>query len=159
VTSKAAIRPRSRHVYFGADDGSALPLFLFGFAFLISTAMVVATASGSLLQQRRLNGIADTLALAGANYSLQLLSKTSQKGAATLAPEPDASVGEFMTNLQDVLYPNSQITIAGLTAVDPGEVRLRICQPNNALFARLAAKSEVCANSAAKAIATPPSVR
>lgn len=148
---KDTIRRVGRPGMLRADDGSALPMFLFGFAFLIATSLVVVSASGSLLQQRRLNGMADTLALAGANYSRQVADASNQPGASDSVLGSKDSVDVFLASLLVSIYPDSRARIAGLAAPIPGEVRLRICQPNNALLARIAANSEVCASSAAKA--------
>ncbi|MEN9715031.1 MAG: hypothetical protein RJA35_498 [Actinomycetota bacterium] len=116
------------------DRGSALPLFLFGVAFLLAVSTLAVTASGYLLQQRRLNGITDSMAL-------YLLAETGSKKT----PPADAVAAQLQ-----VLYPNQGISIDQVKMPDADSSWVRLCQPNRMVISVLFSGATICVASAAQ---------
>ena len=119
-----------------ADGGSVLPLFIFGIALTLIAATAVVSATGLFAQQRRLNGVSDSVALA--------------TGAALLA-QPNLDIGGYAREALSVLsgYPGQWVDQA---AVVDNRVVVRLCQSNQFYLAAVFSGGTICATSAARAV-------
>jgi hypothetical protein len=119
------------------DEGTAMPLFIFGMVFLICLAMVL-IGSGQLLQaQRRVNGATDSIAL-------NLVVKGLARGSGS---DIGALENQVATDITD-LYPARELSLHRVSSPAPGEVELSLCMPAVTIAAGFGPQ-RVCATSSA----------
>jgi Flp pilus assembly protein TadG len=120
-----------------SDEGTAMPLFIFGMVFLSCLAMVL-IGSGQLLQaQRRVNGATDSIAL-------DLVVRGLARGSGT-------DIGAMRTQVKaDIadLYPTTELTLQQVVSPEAGEVELSLCMPVMTIAAAFG-QQRVCATSRA----------
>jgi len=122
------------------DAGSALPLMIAGVLFLILFGTSLIGSLQLLEQQRRLNGVSDTLAL-----------DLTQKHVAS--PTLDMmSLNSFASEDLVAIYPQRSVQIVRVGVVSPRSVSVALCEPAKQTLASvlgLAAK-QVCVQSMAE---------
>lgn len=119
-----------------ADRGSVLPLFLFGIALTLVGATAVVSATGLFAQQRRLNGVSDSVALAA---------------AAAIAADPNLDPAAFAREALSVLRGSAGQWVDRAEQVDD-RVVVRLCQRNQLAIAAVFSGGQICATSAARAV-------
>lgn len=123
------------------DAGSALPLLLAGLLFLIVFGAVMLGSLQLLEQQRRLNGISDTLALDATQRLVQ-------------QPTSDTrTLSEYVGSDAKAIYPNHRVTLEQVAVAKPNEVEVALCEPAQVTIASVLGLSakRVCATSRAAA--------
>lgn len=120
-----------------SDAGSALPLLIAGIMFLVLLGAALLGSLQLLEQQRRLNGLSDTVAL-------DLTATLARSQDLRAIPLEGAHV------IRD-LYPDSRATIVRLESTLPASVALTVCEPSKPTMATLLGFSakQVCARSKA----------
>lgn len=118
------------------DRGSVLPLFLFGIALTLVAAASVVSATGLFAQQRRLNGVSDSVALAT---------------AAAMATDPNLDLGGYARKVLSVLNGSVGQWVDRAEQVED-RVVVRLCQQNQFVIAAVFSGGQICATSAAKAV-------
>lgn len=118
------------------DRGSVLPLFLFGIALTLVAAAAVVSATGLFAQQRRLNSISDSVALAT---------------AAAVAADPNLDLGGYSRKALTVLNGSAGQWVARAEQVED-RVVVRLCQRNQFVIAAVFSGGQICSTSAAKAV-------
>jgi hypothetical protein len=110
-----------------------MPLFIFGVVFLLVSALVLLSASQLLEQQRRLNGMSDSLALqlAGQVGQREISARTARVAMA-------------------VMYGEGDTQVDGLNVASSGRVSVRLCEPAKQLAAIFLPSGGVCSASAAQ---------
>ena len=119
-----------------ADHGSVLPLFLFGIALTLVAATAVVSATGLFAQQRRLNGVSDSVALAT---------------AAAMAADPNLDLGGYAREALTVLNGSVGQWLDRAEQVED-RVVVRLCQRNQLVITAVFSGGRICATSAAKAV-------
>lgn len=119
-----------------ADRGSVLPLFLFGIALTLVAATAVMSATGLFAQQRRLNGVSDSVALAT---------------AAALAADPNLDPGGYARKALSALKGSSDQWVDRAQQV-ADRVVVRLCQRNQFVVVAVFAGGQICSTSAAKPV-------
>lgn len=119
-----------------ADRGSVLPLFLFGIALTLVGATAVVSATGLFAQQRRLNGVSDSVALAA---------------AAAIAADPNLDPASYARGALSVLRGSAGQWVDRADQVDD-RVVVRLCQRNQFAIATVFSGGQICATSAARAV-------
>ncbi|MEY4067575.1 MAG: hypothetical protein RIQ44_787 [Actinomycetota bacterium] len=117
-----------------SDQGSALPLFLFGTALLVLGGLIAVTATSGLAQQRRLNGVADAVALAAAEAQVR---------------NPARDVSEFAAEALQILGSNRGEWLVSAGVGAQNRVTVRLCQPNKFYLLPQGPGTEVCVASTA----------
>jgi hypothetical protein len=123
------------------DAGSALPLLLAGLLFLVVFGAVLLGSLQLLEQQRRLNGISDTLALDATERLVQQPTSDSRTLSVYLGSDAKA------------IYPNHRVTLEQVAVAKPDAVEVAVCEPAQATLASVLGLSakQVCATSRAAA--------
>lgn len=119
-----------------ADRGSVLPLFLFGIALTLVGAIAVVSATGLFAQQRRLNGVSDSAALAA---------------AAAIAADPNLDLKGYVQKALSVLSGSEGSWVDRAEQVDD-RVVVRLCQRNQFGITAVFSGGQICATSAARAV-------
>lgn len=122
------------------DAGSALPLMIAGVLFLILFGASLISSLQLLEQQRRLNGVSDTLAL-----------DLTQKHVASPTLEM-MRLNAFASEDLVAIYPQRSVQIVQVRVVSPKAVSVALCEPAKPTLAwvlGLAAK-QICVQSMAE---------
>ena len=120
-----------------SDEGTSMPLFIFGMVFLSCLAMVL-IGSGQLLQaQRRVNGATDSIAL-------NLVVKGLAQGRATVIAVMQTQVEADIADL----YQTTELTLQQVLSPEAGEAVVSLCMPVVTIAAAFG-EQKVCATSRA----------
>jgi hypothetical protein len=122
------------------DAGSALPLLLGGALFLILLGGVLLGSLQLLEQQRRLNGVSDTLAL---DLTTRLVEEpTSDVHSLTGFAQTDLSL----------IYPERRVQIGEVRVIGGASVAVALCEPAKPTLASVLGMTarQVCAQSRAQ---------
>jgi len=112
-----------------SDQGSALPIFLFGVIFLIVLSVGFLRAGQLLEAQRRVNAATDSVAL---DLAMRLNGQTASEAQLTAWAIGD--LGE--------MYGSENLAIDAIRSPSPGRASVRLCQQVSA--------ARVCAQSSAE---------